>query len=528
MAVISIARPRPLWLPPLVAGAALLVTAGMLLPLAYLVLRTAGAGEAFWETVARQRTLDIILRTCLLAVAVSGAAIALSLPLAWLTARTDLALRGVWSVLLALPLVFPSYVGAFTFVAALGPRGMLQTVLEPLGVERLPEIYGFAGAWLVLTLFTYPYVLLPVRAAMQRLDRSIEEAARSVGKGALMVFLRVTVPQLRPALAAGGLLVALYTLSDFGVVSILRFDSLTRVIFVEYKSAFDRSAAASLALVLVAIGMLFVLLESLTRGKARYHSRGNGPARTVALGRWKWPALLFCGSVAALSLALPSGVIAYWLVRGLVADQSVDFVRPAVWNSVYASGLAAGAAVAAALPVAVLSVRHPGLLSRVVEKISYSGFALPGITIALALVFFGANYAPFLYQSLGLLVFAYVVRFLPQAVGACRSTLLQVNPNTEEAARGLGQNGFNVFRRVTLPQLLPGISAGGMLVFLTAMKELPATLLLSPLGFSTLATQIWSSTREAMFARAALPALILVAISAVPMTLIILRERRPQ
>jgi iron(III) transport system permease protein len=528
MAVISIARPRAHRLPPVVAGAALLVTAGMLLPIAYLVLRTAGAGDAFWETIGRPRTLDIIIRTCLLAAAVAGAAITLSLPLAWLTTRTDLPLRDVWSVLLVLPLVFPSYVGAFAFVAALGPRGMLQALLAPLGVERLPEIYGFAGAWLVLTLFTYPYVLLPVRAVMQRLDRSIEEAARSLGKGALTVFLRVTVPQLRPALAAGGLLVALYTLSDFGVVSILRFDSLTRVIFVQYKSAFDRSGAASLALVLVAIGMLFVLLESVTRGRARYYGRGSGLPRTVALGRWKWPALLFCGLIAALSLALPAGVIAYWLARGLAAGQSVDFVRPAVWNSVYASGLAAAAAVAAALPVALLSVRHPGVLSRLIEKITYSGFALPGITIALALVFFAANYTPFLYQSLGLLVFAYVVRFLPQAVGACRSTLLQVNPNTEEAARGLGHNGFNVFRRVTLPQLLPGISAGGMLVFLTAMKELPATLLLSPLGFSTLATQIWSSTTEAMFARAALPALVLVAISALPMTLIILRERRSQ
>lgn len=526
MALIGLRATRRLDLPLALTGLSALIAAAMVLPAAYLVLRVIGAGGAAWETVTTSSSFAALLRTTFLALVVTGGTIAIALPAAWLTTRTDLPLRGLWSVLLALPLVFPSYVAAFTFVAALGPRGMLQDMLEPLGVGRLPEIYGFKGTWLALTLFTFPYVLLPVRAALRSMDRSLEEASRGLGKSGLLTFFRVTLPQLRPSIAAGALLVSLYTLSDFGAVSIFRFDSLTRVIFLQYTSAFDRSSAAALALLLVGLALFVVALEGVTRGRSRYYTTSKHQAPSlVRLGHWRWPALAFCTVIAAFSLALPISVIAFWLVKGVAGGASFGLVREAGFNSLYASGLAALAAIGAALPVAILSARRPGFLSGLLEKLTYSGFALPGITIALALVFFAANYATPIYQTLGLLLFAYVVRFLPQAVGSCRSALLQVNPNTEQAARGLGRNGMQVLARVTVPQVLPGMSAGAVLVFLTAMKELPATLLLSPIGFETLATQIWHSTTEGFFARAAVPALILVAVSSLPMIVMVLRER---
>lgn len=496
----------------------------MLLPVAYLAIRASENG-ALLETLTADSTLQTLLRTCLLAGAVAAGTVAIALPAAWLTTATDLPLRRLWAVLLCLPLVFPSYVGAFAMVAALGPRGMLQDVLSPLGVDTLPQIYGFRGAWLVLTLFTFPYVLIPVRATIAGLDRSMEEAARSLGASPVAAFARVTLPQLRPALAAGLLLVVLYVLSDFGAVSILRFDSLTRVIFIQYKSAFDRSEAASLALLLVAVAMLVVWLEAGTRGRAQYHTAAvRKRAAPVRLGGWKWPALAFCFAIVAISLILPMSVLVYWLVRGLDSGQSFAFIWGAAGRSIQASGFGALACMAAALPVAVLSVRYPGLISSVVERVSYSGYALPGISIALALVFFGANYAPALYQTLPLLIFAYAVRFMPQALGGARASLLQTNPKTEEAARSLGGNRIRVFGRITVPQMLPGLTGGGLLVFLTAMKELPATLLLAPIGFDTLATQIWSSTTEAMFARAAVPAILLVLISAIPTTIMVWRD----
>jgi iron(III) transport system permease protein len=526
MTAIPVRRTRPLDIPVVLVGVSALVAAAMLLPVAYLVLRVWGTG-AFWDEVSEPATRDAIVRTAVLAAATTAGAIAISLPLAWLTTRTDLPFRRAWSVLLVLPLAIPSYVGAFTFIAALGPRGMLRDALAPLGVDELPQIYGFWGAWAALTLFTFPYVMMPVRATLRGIDRSIEEAARGLGTGGFGAFMRVTLPQLRPAIAAGGLLVALYTLSDFGAVSLLRFDSLTRIIYVRYTASFDRTSAAALALLLVALTIVVVTIESTTRGRARYHAATrHQPPPVVRLGHWRWPALAFCGFIVAVSLLLPVSVISYWLFRGIDAGESVEFVREAAYNSVYASSLAAVVAVVACMPVAILAVRHQSPLSSLIEKITYSGFALPGISIALALVFFAANYAEPLYQTLALLVFAYVVRFLPQAYGAIRASLLQVNPNTETAARGLGRGKPYVFWRVTLPQVLPGISGGAVLVFLTVMKELPATLILSPIGFDTLATRIWSATSEGFYTRAALPALILVALSSLPMLFTVLREER--
>ena len=502
------------------------VAAATILAPAYLLIRVADAGDATWDVLMASATWEAMLRTALLSAAVTAGCIALGLPLAWLTVRTDLPLRGMWAVLLVLPLVVPSYVGAFIFVAALGPRGMLQDLLEPLGVETLPEIYGFKGAWLALTLFSYPYVLLPVRAALKGLDPAQEEAAKGLGQGAFATFLRVSLPQLRPALAAGGILAALYTLSDFGAVSILRFDSLTRIIYIHYTSAFDRTSAATLGLLLVVLALVIVSLEGVSRGRSLYYSRGQlRKSRQVALGVWRWPAFAFCLLVVGAGVGLPVSVVLFWLVRGVMAGETLFFVREATVNSVYASGLAAVVAVCASIPVAMLSVRHAGPLSSLLERISYSGFALPAISIALALVFFAANYTPFVYQTLSLLIFAYVIRFLPQALGACRTSLLQVNPRVEEAARGLGFGPAQVFARITVPQIFPGLSAGAILVFLTAIKELPATLLLSPIGFDTLATEIWSASTEGFFARAALPSLILLAVSGIPMALLVLRER---
>jgi iron(III) transport system permease protein len=503
----------PIWLVVAASGIAL----AMLLPAGYLAVRIVEEGSTAWDDVRASSARAALTRTALLAACVTASTAAIAVLLAWLTVRTDLPFRRTWTVLLGLPLAIPSYVGAYTIVAALGPRGMLQDVLSPLGVESLPEIYGFAGAWLTLTLFTFPYVLLPVGAAIRNINRSIEEAARSLGHTGAQSFLRVTLPQLRPAIMSGGVLVALYVLSDFGAVSILRFDSLSRIIYVRY-TTFDRGSAATLAAMLVLLSVAVVTGEAALRGRGRYHAATAArPAPPVRLGIWKWPALAFCASVVAASVVLPVSVITYWLIRGLNAGEAVEGVGRAGWNSAYVAALAALVAVVAAFPVAALNVRYRTATTWLMEKAAYSGYALPGITIALALVFFAANYAPWVYQTMTLLVFGYLVRFLPQAVAATRSALEQVNPNTVLAARGLGSGRMRVFSRITLPQILPGVTSGGTLVFLTVMKELPVTLLLSPIGFETLATQVWSATSQAFFARAALPALAIVAISALPL-----------
>ncbi|MEX2292971.1 MAG: iron ABC transporter permease [Acidimicrobiales bacterium] len=519
-------RGRPM---PIVAVAGVMVGALALLPLGYLIIRASGLGlDRIAEIAFSDRVRGLLSRTGLLAATVTASSVALAVPLAWLTVRTDLPLRRFWVVVTALPLAIPTYVGGFAFIGALGPRGILQGWLEPLGVESLPSFYGFPGAWLVLTLFTYPYVLLTVRSAVRRLDPSLEEASRMLGHGRWSTFRRVVLPQLRPSITAGSLLVALYTLSDFGAVSMLRFDSFTRAIFVQYRASLDRSTAAVLGLVLVAVTLAVLSGESAARRSPAYHrlhSSGARSAPVTPLGRWRWPVFALLAGLVAVALVVPLAVITTWLVRGLDAGEPLRLTTTLIGNSLRASALGAVASVVAAWPVAVLSVRRGGWLGRLAEGACWAGHALPGVVVALSLVFFGARVAPGIYQTHWLLTLAYVVLFLPQALGAMRASLLQISPRLEEASRLLGRGSMFTLWRVVAPLARPGILAGGALVFLTCMKELPATLLLAPTGYPTLATQVWSATSEAFFARAAAPALALVLLSSLPMAVLVLRER---
>ena len=441
--------------------------------------------------------------------------------------RTDLPGRRLWTVAAALPLVVPSYIGAYAFLSALGPEGLLQDMLDPLGVGSLPSITGFPGAFLTLTLFTYPFVLLPVRSSLRRLAPQLEEAALGMGRSTAATFRTVVLPQLVPAIGAGALLVALYVLSDFGAVSIMRFDSFTRAIYTSYRASFDRVGAASLASLLVLLMLVVLWIEARARRPGALHRSAPGsarPPRPVALGRWRWPALGFCALVGLFALAVPVAVLVYWSLQSFAGEVDWGATASAAVNSLTASGVAAAIAALCAIPIAILSVRYPGRVSGAIERLSYTGHALPGIVIALALVFFGTRVAIGLYQTLAMLIFAFVVLFLPLAVGAARASLLQVSPRVEEAARSLGRSPLGVLRTITAPLMASGVVAGAMLVFLTAVKELPATLILAPIGFETLATEIWSTTSGGFFERGAVPSLALLAISALPLYLLTARE----
>jgi iron(III) transport system permease protein len=521
---------------------ALAVTALILIVPGYLVMRATGAGVATVETLLSPRTWVTLGNTLLLTGAVVASAAVISLPLAWLITATDLPGRRVWGVLVVLPLVIPSYVAAYLHASMFSPRGVVYSLIGPaLGIDRLPSIYGFPGAWLVLTVITYPFTYLTVRAALQRLDPSLVEAARSLGLSPRRAFWRVTLPSLRPSLAAGSLLVALYCLRDFGAVTLLQFGTFTRVIYNRYQ-VYRLDEAAAMALVLVALTAVFLYLDHRSRGRRRYARLSAGAARArppTRLGVWKWPALAFVGLVVLIGLVIPAGGLAYWLWRGFQQDWMVRDLGPAqsnvasivtllrpAWNSVMVALGAAVLTVALALPVTILTVRKPGRVTGLMERLAYSGSALPGLVVALAFVFIGVNLAGPLYQTLPMLLMGYVVLFLPQAIGSERTSFLQVSPKLEEAGRSLGQQPLLVFWRITLPLIRPGLLAAGAMVFLTAMKELPTTLILSPIEFDTLAVQVWANISEAFFARAAAPTLLLLLLSSVPLALFTLRDDR--
>jgi iron(III) transport system permease protein len=302
----------------------------------------------------------------------------------------------------------------------------------------------------------------------------------------------------------------------------MRYDAFTRVIYLQYTSSFDRSRAAILALVLVAVTLGLVLIGRRTGMMMLNYRVGTGAQRRnrlVALGRWRWLALGFCAVLVGVGLLVPIGVLMSWFLK----SPAIELTQPLV-NTVSSSGITALVVGLAALPLALLATRSVSRASGWLVELAYLGNVRPGVVVALALVFFAANYLPAWYQTLPLLILGYAIRFLPLSVGASRSALTQINPRWEEAGRSLGLRPWQVTLRITTPLARAGILGGMALVFLNTMKELPATLLLSPTGFKTFATQIWTAHYEARLADIGVPALLLIVVSALSLFLILGRE----
>lgn len=494
--------------PPISYVCSLPVIAAVLMPFVVLVYLAAGTNPALIL-----QSGEIVLNTLVLTGLTVTFAVLIGVPLALATTYARLPGRRLWLALLAAPLAMPSYLGAFAYFAAFGPGGAIDRVL---GLAT-PEVDGMAGATLVMTLYTYPFVLLTTRAALRHMDPAMLDAARTLGLSPAAALWRVVLPRVRNGIAAGALLVALYTLSDFGTPAIMQVDTFTRMIYVEY-TAFGVSRAALLSLQLLVIVGLVLWLES------RFRVPREAPARPrlLPLGRG-WQALVFGAGtlLVVLALVVPLGLYGLYLFRVGMAN----FEPVYIWHSVYAAGLGAAATIVVALPLAYAA--SVGRAGRVLERIGHLGFGVPGIVLATALVFFGLIVAP-LYQTLALLVLGYVLRFLPLAVGSVRACLERIEHSQVAAARSLGASPFEALRRVTLPLTLPGIAAGAALVFLEVMRELPATLLLQPTGFETAATYLWRVFESGYLARSAVPALLLVSVSAVALVVLLVGEERAE
>lgn len=486
-------------------AAAAVVAAAMALPFVYLGVRAAEATDPLALALSG-RVLSLVWNTLRLAVTVSAAAVLIGLGVAWILERTDVPARRLLGVAAALPLAVPSYIGALALVSAFGPAGDLFVI---------PGLAGFWGAAAVLTLSTYPYVLLVSRAALSSSVPALEDAATTLGLRRTRRFGRALFPQLRPAVTASALLSALYVVSDFGAVTILRYGTLTRGIFLEYRSSFDRSAAAVMALVLVIFTIGLISAERAARGRAmppRHSSTGRH--RVVALGRWRALATVAVALPAVLGAGIPIAIAIGWLQTGSRRSAGADVLATAAATSAGLSLAAAVAAVALCLPVAIVAARRSGWMVRIIESGALAGYALPGLVVALSLVFLTTRSALFAYQTLGLVVVAYVIRFMPEALASARPSLASVDTYLTDASRMLGGSRWTTATRVTWPIIRGGLFAGGALVFLTSMKELPATLLLRPAGVDTLAVRVWTGASEGFYAQAAPAALVLLAVSA--------------
>jgi iron(III) transport system permease protein len=505
-------RPRRHHRAPLPLLGAGLVAAGVaVVPMAYLVARV---GERGWgragEILTRPSTLRLTLRSLELAASVTAACVVIGVALAWLVTSSDLPGRRVWRVALALPLALPSYVAGWAWI---GWR---------------PELAGRTGAFAVLTLISYPYVYLPALAAFRRCDPALADVSRTAGNGAQITFLRATLPQIRVAVIGGALLVGLYVLSDFGAVAAMRYQVLTHAIFRAYRASFDRTTAAVLGALLAVLAIVVVAIVARVDRRALGHLAARPPrAQPITpLGRARWPALLAPLTVLGLALGVPAIGLVSWSRRGVwTPDWSV--LGTAALHTLWVGALGALVVVALGLPVAFLVVRHPGSVSHLAVGSAYAGHALPGVVVGLAMVFFGVRAVPGVYQRLPLLVLAYAVLYLSLGLGALTNAVGSVPRALEHVSRSLGRGPAATWWAVTVRLVLPGVGAAATLVFLTIMKELPATLFLRPTGFDTLATRLWDEASSLSRAQAVPYAVAIVIVAALPAALLsIVGERR--
>lgn len=488
---------------------ALIVGLGAILPVVYLVLRAFDADPSqLGGIVFRARNLMLLGNTLALVALVLALDTLIALPLAWMATRSDLGHKRALAFLMTLPLAVPGYVMAYALIGLSGYYGFAKVWFG----LALPPVRGLWGAGLALTLYTFPYLFLNLRSAFLGMDPALEETALSLGQTRGAVFRRIILPQLWPALAASWLVVGLYVIGDFGAIALMRYEVFSYAIYTQYVGAFDRTYAAWLSLALLAITVAALSAQGAILRQSRFARLGPGTMRTARptpLGAWRWPARGFVFAVAVAALGLPLLVLLHWMRLGL-PDMDWPRLGATALRTLAAAGPAAALTVALALPVVLLTVRHPGPFARLVDRLAYLGYATPPLAFALAMVFFALQAAPFLYQSYALLVFAYVMSFLALAFGPIRLALLQIGTRQEEAARALGASAARAFSRVVLPRLRGPMAAGGLLVFVMAAKELPITYLLAPTGFTTLSMNVFSRTSEGMLAEAAPFALAII------------------
>ena len=517
--------------PPSISVLALGVAGVICAPLLYILYLALSADSAVWSRLWNTRIPELLFNTVSLAVSVSAGTFVLGVSLAWLVVRYNFRGRQVWEWALVLPLAMPTYVLAYVYTYVLGAGGPVEQIWQiwagPEG--RVFSPHSYAGATLVMTLDTFPFVYLLTRAALLNFNLSYEEVARVCGASRQRTMLTVTLPLLRPAIVAGLSLVILYVVSDFGAVSLLRFQTFTYAVYQQITGRYDQAAAAVLSLLLVLFALTFLVTERWFRERSRFYQTA---------GRYRAPERKPCGPlgtglitlymivVFGLAFGLPALLLIHWsgsaVAEGAVDTRFLGFIQ----NSVFLSGLAATFALLIGTPLAYLASRWPSRLNLLCLQAAYAGYVLPGPVGALALLVLFSHLAPFWYGTAAVLIVAYIVHFLPAGLQTMEPALQQVSPNLEEAARSLGLGPVRTFRTVTLPLVRGGFIAAWVLMFLQSMKELPATLLLRPVGFDTLAVRVWLEASEEYYKLAAPSALLIVVMTLPALLLLVSKDWR--
>jgi iron(III) transport system permease protein len=510
------------------------LVAGPLLALPGSFVTDAGA----FDQIATDLLPEALRASAVLALGVGAGTLALGGGLAALVSFYDFPGRRWLDWALVLPLAMPAYVLVFVLLGQYDADGALQRALRDLLGVGLPEVRSTGGAIAVLTLVLYPYVYVLGRGAFLEQSRDTFEAARGLGLSHARAIVRLALPLARPALAAGAALAVMEALADFGAVNLLNYRAMTDAIYRVWYGAFDRAAALQLATVLVSLTVSLVLIERMLRGRARYHgalARGEAVVPRRLRGPRGWLAAGLPIALLAVVLVGPLAQLVIWSVRSLGEGATGADLARAALTSVLLACAAAVVAAAVATVVVYGKRAQPSRVGDASARLQTLGYAVPGTVVAVAV------YIPLAWlerridgvlgtgllltgTAIGL-VLAYLVRFQALAFFAVESRMARLDPALDDAAQSLGANRGRVLADVHLPLLWPGIVTAALLVFVEVMKELPATALLRPLGNDTLAIAVWEATKDSRFDTAALPALLIVAVSLVPVLLMIRLSR---
>ena len=497
-------------------------------PLLFVLFSSGKLSLDEWINLWSSRLPELLANTLSLAVLVAIGSMLLGVSAAWWITRRDFAYRRLATWLMVLPLTIPTYVFAHIYTVMLDEDGWLgQLWLFLFPGSAIPEIYNIYGVTLVLVLAGFSYVFLLVRDALSRSQQDIEDAARIHGATPWQTFWRVNLPMLRPAIAAGIALVVLHVLSDFGAVSMLRYQTFTLSIYLQMSSRFDYQAAAGLSLVLVTLSLTFMVIERFFRNRQRYYGSGQSKKITAqkatlfeTIAIWLW-----LGLIATFAFLLPLA----WMISWSYQAWQQDLIDTAFWgyvgNSLTVSAIAATLTVIAALPVAIYHARERSAISQGFLYVSNVGFVLPGPVIALGILSFVIATMPAIYGGMAVLALAMMIRFLPLSIQAQESAVQQLTPSIEQAARSLGANWYENLTRVILPILKGGMATAWVLVFIDTLKELPATLILRPTGFDTLPVRIWIEASEEMLELAA-PSSLMLVIGTLPVLWLLMRDKK--
>jgi iron(III) transport system permease protein len=450
-------------------------------------------------------TGTLLLHSLEVAAVATPVATAIGVTAAWFVERTTLPARRLWAVLLVAPLTIPPFVTSYAW-ASLGT-----------------SLQGFWGASALIAFTYYPIVFLLVAVGIRGLDPALEETARSLGLNGVETFFRVILPQLRPALLGGMLLVALDTLVEFDAFVGLRFQTFSSDVYAQYKLGFSASGAAALSLASIAVCLVLLFGEARLRGHANYTRVSQGAPRAperYALGWAVVPVVAGLTGVIAVSVGIPAGAMIDWFSTSshtalASASGNLQYVWPATVTSLELSGSAALVAVLLALPVAFAAVRYRGRVVTLVERATYLSFALPDLVAAIALAYAASHWARGLYGTFGLLVFAQAILFVPFAVVALRATFGQLQPALEDSARSLGAGALGSFWRITVPLARPGLAAAAVLVFAFSLGDLSTAQVLLPLDRYTLGTEFNVNSSSVAFAAAAPFAAVLIGLAVV-------------